>query len=743
MEFNSTVDKAIERLNVEPENLIIDEEEVYQQEILCREEATTPETLTFKQWGESILKSAKDAVEKESGNDDNNMYLPELPQCIIRLLETFPLWSNVLKPIFKYGTERASSAAVESLFGDIKTRLLKHVRNLPISADVFLMYHSPYIDADLKTISNKPESRLLDENAAEELDTDEEEDRVLDEVLHGNGSHDSCNLEGETEEMSTFDNETRNHEGGRNDRTEEVEANTSCPACSSGNFPSGGHKCIKCGKFVHIIFPDTCGAPLEGSEEGYGQPALCIGCKRRSEDAVHDETTGGNDAHEICNLEGETEERSTFDKEARNYEGERNDRTGQVEANTSCPACANGNFPTGGHECIKCGKFVHIIFPDTCGAPLEGSEEGYGQPALCVGCKRLNEHAKEPEFVQFAPGGNFSSVTERGSEDNWRGQDLPLKKRKRESYLTPNKEILNYNLVSKGKPTPIGILKNGNKATDLKPVAVGREKYQSSRTCAFDSVAQTLACAYCDSDLFRKFVITRPIDNLLWRIVKSMEASGVTRWTYYWRASLLSKVCKTQRLKSGITKIDAIVVAGGLCRRLFQDEPSIVESIECSMKLEETRKITIPVITVELDPGEKLDLSAALSDKLRTRSSPCNNPMGGTATHQVECKLSSNLIIFELQHKTNVAIAEGNSDYIETPEYQLKEIPDTLRWQDNVYHLRGAVCFSGASFTPIGHYKSYCRRIDGYWEIYDDLETQKFSCQPEAKVQCELIFYTI
>ncbi|XP_034232771.1 uncharacterized protein LOC117640401 [Thrips palmi] len=46
--------------------------------------------------------------------------------------------------------------------------------------------------------------------------------------------------------------------------------------CSCGNDTSGAHKCIKCGKTVHVL--SMCSEPAPGSQEKYGQPRICKQC---------------------------------------------------------------------------------------------------------------------------------------------------------------------------------------------------------------------------------------------------------------------------------------------------------------------------------------------------------------------------------------------------------------------------------------------------------------------------------
>ena len=52
-------------------------------------------------------------------------------------------------------------------------------------------------------------------------------------------------------------------------------------------------------------------------------------------------------------------------------------------AENKCEVCKD---PVGSaHKCIKCKKYVHIF---RCGTPVNGTEEGYGQPVTCTTCSK-------------------------------------------------------------------------------------------------------------------------------------------------------------------------------------------------------------------------------------------------------------------------------------------------------------------------------------------------------------------
>lgn len=55
-------------------------------------------------------------------------------------MKYMPLWSGVMIPIFGYGEDISSSAAVESSFKKLKNITMKHI-HLPTNIEIFLENH--------------------------------------------------------------------------------------------------------------------------------------------------------------------------------------------------------------------------------------------------------------------------------------------------------------------------------------------------------------------------------------------------------------------------------------------------------------------------------------------------------------------------------------------------------------------------------------------------------------------------
>lgn len=92
----------------------------------------------FQAWADNIFCESKSLIEE--GNGINPFFCPSLVKIIIKTLKLLPLWSGVMIPIFGYGEEVASSAAVESSFKKLKCVTFKNIP-LPTGIETFVEYH--------------------------------------------------------------------------------------------------------------------------------------------------------------------------------------------------------------------------------------------------------------------------------------------------------------------------------------------------------------------------------------------------------------------------------------------------------------------------------------------------------------------------------------------------------------------------------------------------------------------------
>lgn len=77
----------------------------------------------------------------------------------------------------------------------------------------------------------------------------------------------------------------------------------------------------------------------------------------------------------------------------------------------------------------------------------------------------------------------------------------------------------------------------------------------------------------------------------------------------------------------------------------------------------------------------------------------------------------------------------------------LENVPPIIKLDSIQYHLRG-ICSHGygrsEGIDAIGHYRSYCKRNGRRnWELYDDLNSKPIPVQPQTKIPCELLIYSI
>jgi len=92
----------------------------------------------FQTWANDIFNESKNYVREGTGI--NPFYCPELVSIIFKVTKLISLWSAVMVPIFGYGEEFSSSAAVESSFKKLKTVTMRHI-NLPTTLEIFLENH--------------------------------------------------------------------------------------------------------------------------------------------------------------------------------------------------------------------------------------------------------------------------------------------------------------------------------------------------------------------------------------------------------------------------------------------------------------------------------------------------------------------------------------------------------------------------------------------------------------------------
>jgi len=93
----------------------------------------------IQEWANAIFEKSKFSVQE--GSRINPLFLPSLAPVLIKIMkQLLPLWSAVMLPIFKYGEEVCSSAAIESCFKKLKNFSMQHL-SLPTNLETFLENH--------------------------------------------------------------------------------------------------------------------------------------------------------------------------------------------------------------------------------------------------------------------------------------------------------------------------------------------------------------------------------------------------------------------------------------------------------------------------------------------------------------------------------------------------------------------------------------------------------------------------
>lgn len=283
--------------------------------LLCLNE--TDEKVSLNDWLEEIKNDVNVIVQEEDDGDrDNIMLNVEFAAHFLRLCKLLPLWSGISCKVFGSKSVTSSSANVESYFKDVKHTLEDII---PASADVFLQNHLDGINDSIITASQRY-AKLININVAEitkvpspnstnlgnpityDGDSDFDASQLFTPCSPDKDDHNS-NSNSELEELGAKDSESNNSSfasSQENSPNEKCRANTSksnasCICCSQGNFPTGAHKCIKCGKNVHIF--EGCSYSI-GSEEGYGSKRICMSCHSEKQ-----KSTRSQDVKEMNTIE--------------------------------------------------------------------------------------------------------------------------------------------------------------------------------------------------------------------------------------------------------------------------------------------------------------------------------------------------------------------------------------------------------------------------------------------------------
>ena len=391
---------------------------------------------------------------------------------------------------------------------------------------------------------------------------------------------------------------------------------------------------------------------------------------------------------------------------------------------TQCSACVNGDLPTGAHKCIKCGIAVHLL--PGCSYPLSNHEnEGYGEQRLCKKC-----NAKLP------------SLDEDQATENWRGLALPLKKRKRSSFLEVNSEIKNLDFSSHKKTKPLGILKNGN--ANLKPIKFNENYIIITNTCAYDSIIQIFASAFSDSELYQNYANSLSTHDLF-KIIRDVAFGTITTKTYSLRANLLTKFCKSSELPNRVLQLKGECTVRDAALNLFREFPSFIEIVQCTKSICTYKNvIKRPLVSIVASNQSIKSLQTLINDYFQRQTTTCS-----TKVDEEQCN-ADRITDFEIfgEHFIIEVINEdlsSTNDVLEDIEVRVSDVPNQLQVLGKKFHLRGIIAFNCREKTKnsIGHYFALCKRLNDFWELYDDLEKKKTNFSKQKKFPCQCFIYTV
>ena len=298
----------------------------------CHIEAEESTPIVFNYWGQwanKLFENAKPFFEQE-GSEINAFYLHsnKISKKLLKDLELFPIWGNILSERFNYGRIPTSSAFVEGEINKIKSLLMKIYKSA-VRVDQFVTDHIQYIKGKLLLINaalNKKATNISDNRVM-----------VLEDAKRNTALKEVENWKGKGNPRIKRPKTT--HTNNRSQVVNEQPDKPVCPACADGNMPGDAHKCYVCAKPVHIFI--ECSTPLEGEEEGYGERRICNDC-------------GKNDNVQNIDIQLDEESKENTPRKKKTYRpaakylgGRKHDikDTLQWERNRAIPIIKNGNSP--------------------------------------------------------------------------------------------------------------------------------------------------------------------------------------------------------------------------------------------------------------------------------------------------------------------------------------------------------------------------------------------------------------
>jgi hypothetical protein len=307
-------------------------------------------------------------------------------------------------------------------------------------------------------------------------------------------------------------------------------------------------------------------------------------------------------------------------------------------------------------------------------------------------------------------------------------------------YLSKCPEILYADEEHTGVAAALGLLKNGGEVK----TQINGKIYILRLTCAFDSLIQALAAAYCDSRSFKNFldnVDPLPVINLIKQLVNAVNSNA-----YKLRANILADIFSERLLRSSVNEniytIDCVCNVETIIDKSFHFIFSLKVFEKCSNRSCNNERceglhFTPANINILLNEG-MAELQTAIDSSVSSIENKarhcCNSPM----VTSVE--------------PTRMQIVQADI-YQENAYFSLHEVPITISIKGKQFLLRSVVAYQASSIYTTskdavktrgnGHYVSYAKRIDGTWQLFDDLRSKVERVSSSTNVHPHLIIYTL
>lgn len=249
-------------------------------------------------------------------------------------------------------------------------------------------------------------------------------------------------------------------------------------------------------------------------------------------------------------------------------------------------------------------------------------------------------------------------------------------------------------------------------------------------TCAFDAVIQALLVGYRDWTNYYNYVNNNTNTNEILNFITTVSMYGTQQKVYKERALILAKIFQPT---SGAINC-ACNINNLIDKNLIKNEISYSILRRCSICEWHHQKDTI-VIEINTQPiyehGMR-GLQEALDQKITTINKKCNR----YTNENIDITFIAGAHLFidtECLLWVELAKRLGHSDW--SGKITLSKIPLDIHLNENVYTLVAAIEYVGGNNNnEVGHYIAYCHRITGKWQVYDDLNKNKWPITAPARV---------